>query len=90
MKTTHVIVEGRVQGVCFRDYTCRQARQLNLCGWVRNRDDGTVEALFTGGESDVTAMLEWLWQGSPGSRVDAVRSRDVASEDASPTFEIRY
>lgn len=90
MKTTHVIVEGRVQGVCFRDYTCRQARRLNLCGWVRNKDDGTVEAIFTGAESDVTSMLEWLRQGSPGSRVDAVRSRDVTPEEDSTTFEIRY
>jgi acylphosphatase len=90
MKTTHVIVEGRVQGVCFRDCTSRQARRLNLCGWVRNKDDGTVEALFTGAKSDVAAMLEWLWRGSPGSRVDAVRSRDVTSKEDSITFEIRY
>lgn len=90
MKTTHVIVQGRVQGVCFRDYTCRQARRLNLCGWVRNKNDGTVEAIFTGADSDVTAMLEWLWRGSPGSRVDAVRSRDITSEEDFTTFEIRY
>lgn len=90
MKTTHVIVEGRVQGVWFRDYTCREARRLNLSGWVRNKDDGTVEALFTGAESDVTSMLEWLWQGSPGSRVDAVRSRDVASEEHLTNFAVRY
>lgn len=90
MKTTHVIVEGRVQGVFFRDYTCRQAHRLNLCGWVRNKADGTVEALFTGADSDVAAMLEWLWQGSPGSRVEAVRSRDVTPEEESTTFEIRY
>ena len=90
MKTTHVIVQGRVQGVCFRDYTCRQARRLNLCGWVRNKDDGTVEAIFTGAESDVTSMLEWLRQGSPGSRVDTVHCRDVTSEEDFTTFEIRY
>jgi acylphosphatase len=90
MKSTHVIVEGRVQGVCFRDYTCRQARRLNLCGWVRNKDDGTVEAIFTGADSNVASMLEWLWQGSPGSRVDAVRSREVTAEENATTFEIRY
>lgn len=90
MKTIHVIVEGRVQGVCFRDYTCRQARRLKLSGWVRNKDDGTVEALFSGADSDMTVMLEWLWQGSPGSRVEAVRNRDVTPEKDSTTFEIRY
>jgi acylphosphatase len=90
MKTIHVIVEGRVQGVCFRDYTQRQAHQLNLSGWVRNRQDGTVEAVFSGADSDVMSMLEWLRQGSPGSRVENIRSRDVTSEEDYTTFEVRF
>jgi acylphosphatase len=90
MKTIHVIVEGRVQGVCFRDYTQRQAHQLNLSGWVRNRQDGTVEAIFNGADSDVMSMLEWLRRGSPRSRVDNIRSRDVTSEEDYSTFEVRF
>jgi acylphosphatase len=90
MKTIHVIVEGRVQGVCFRDYTQRQAHQLNLSGWVRNRQDGTVEAIFSGADSDVMSMLEWLRQGSPGSRVENIRSRDVTPEEDFTTFEVRF
>ncbi len=90
MKTIHVIVEGRVQGVCFRDYTYRQALQLNLSGWVRNKADGTVEAMFSGAENDVHSMLDWLWQGSPRSRVDNVRTRELPSEENLTTFEIRY
>ncbi len=90
MKATHVIVEGRVQGVCFRDYTRRQAHQLNLSGWVRNNRDGTVEAIFMGTENDVQSMLDWLRQGSPGSKVDNIRISEVRPEEEYATFEIRY
>lgn len=90
MKTIHVTVEGRVQGVYFRDYTQRQAHQLKLSGWVRNNPDGTVEAIFQGSESSVSSMLEWLRQGSPMSKVDNINSREVPSEDDYATFEIRY
>ncbi len=90
MKTIHVIVEGRVQGVCFRDYTQQQARHLNLSGWIRNRRDGTVEAIFSGDDSDIRSILEWLRQGSPASRVEKVRSQDVTSEEDYSTFEVRY
>lgn len=90
MKTIHAIVEGRVQGVCFRDYTKNQAHQLRLNGWVRNKRDGTVETVFTGTEKDVQAMLEWLKQGSPSSRVDAIHARQIEAEEQLPVFEVRY
>lgn len=90
MKTIRVIVEGRVQGVCFRDYTQKQARLLNLCGWVRNRRDGSVEAVLRGTENDVTAMLEWLRQGSPMSRVDTLRTSDINIDEKYTSFEVRY
>ena len=88
MHTVHVIIEGKVQGVWFRDYTQRQARHLNLTGWVRNRRDGTVEAVFNGDEGDVAAMLDWLQQGSPMSRVDRIRTGAAVAEEFS-TFEVR-
>ncbi len=90
MKTLRVIVEGRVQGVCFRDYTHRQARQLNLTGWVRNRRDGSVEALLRGTENNVTTMLEWLRQGPPMSRVVALSTSEVTTDEEYTTFEVRY
>ncbi|MCP4343000.1 MAG: acylphosphatase [Desulfobulbaceae bacterium] len=90
MKSIHVIVEGKVQGVCFRDYTQRQARQLNLRGWVRNKRDGSVEAILNGDDSDLTAMLEWLQKGSPMSRVDNIHTEEIISEDHYTTFEVRY
>jgi len=90
MKTIRVIVKGRVQGVCFRDYTQRQAFLLNLTGWVRNRRDGSVETVLRGKEKDVTAMLEWLKQGSPMSRVDTLHPSDVTPDEEYTTFEVRY
>ena len=90
MQTIHVIVEGKVQGVCFRDYTSQQAHRLKLTGWVRNRVDGTVEVLFRGDDGDIAAMLDWLKKGSPMSRVDNIRISDAASEEHFSTFEVRY
>jgi acylphosphatase len=90
VKSIHVIVAGKVQGVCFRDYTQRQARQLNLRGWVRNKRDGSVEAILNGDDSDLTAMLEWLQKGSPMSRVDNIHTQEIISEDHYTTFEVRY
>ncbi|GBE13539.1 acylphosphatase [bacterium BMS3Bbin14] len=72
LKRIHAIVHGQVQGVFFRDYTRRHARHLGLGGWVRNLPDGTVETVFEGEADKVEAMLAWLHEGSPHSRVSAV------------------
>lgn len=90
MKMTHVIVEGQVQGVFFRDYTRRQARDLNLLGWVRNLRNGKVEVMLAGADQDVAAMLDWLKQGSPRSRVDNLLVETVESDEDPATFEVRY
>ncbi len=95
MKTMLVKVEGRVQGVWFRDFTQKQARKLGLAGWVCNRLDGSVETEFTGEEESIKAMLGWLQQGSPQSRVDKVSMLETNAETASSipissSFEIRY
>ena len=66
------VITGKVQGVYFRAETQRAAKQRKISGWVRNRSNGTVEALFEGDEPSVKAMLEWCWQGSPFSRVQDV------------------
>lgn len=67
-----VAITGKVQGVCFRAETRRAAKQRNVRGWVGNRSNGSVEALFEGDEPSVKAMLEWCRQGSPFSRVQHV------------------
>jgi acylphosphatase len=67
-----VVVRGRVQGVWFRGWTVEQARSLRLRGWVRNRKDGSVEALFGGTDSDVREMLQRVRTGPPGAAVSEV------------------
>jgi acylphosphatase len=68
----HVVIRGRVQGVGFRYWTEQQALLRGLDGFVRNRRDGSVEALFCGSAKMVTAMLEVCRKGPPGSSVSAV------------------
>jgi acylphosphatase len=89
-KRAHVIVEGRVQGVFFRAYTSDEAKKLGLTGWVRNRPEGTVEALIEGNAAPVETMLRWFHQGSPGSRVTAVHVTEETPVGDSSTFEIHY
>lgn len=74
MKAVKVIVHGRVQGVGFREWTRRMAEQRSLSGWVRNRSEGTVEALIAGADDVVDAMLALLAKGPPASFVTKVNS----------------
>ncbi|PKU21885.1 acylphosphatase [Telmatospirillum siberiense] len=67
--TLRVIIEGRVQGVWFRGWTIQEAGRRGLDGWVRNRSDGSVEALFSGPPEAVAAMVEACRQGPPSARV---------------------
>jgi acylphosphatase len=89
-KRIHVIVEGRVQGVFFRAYTKDEAVRLGLLGWVRNRPDGTVEALVEGEKNAVAKMVQWFHQGSPHSYVEKVQVTEEAPVGDSKTFEIHY
>ena len=71
-----VVVHGRVQGVFFRDSCRRQATQHGVTGWVRNRPDGTVEAVFEGDPDAVEAVTRWCHQGPPSAHVERVDSDD--------------
>jgi len=77
----HVVVHGRVQGVGFRAWTETTALRLGLEGWVRNRRDGTVEALLVGTPDKVAAMLALIHRGPPGARVDRIEERDGGNAD---------
>ncbi len=77
IKTLRAVISGRVQGVWFRGWTERQARARGLKGWVRNCPDGTVEALFSGGASEVDAMIEDCWSGPPAAKVTAIDTFDA-------------
>jgi len=68
----HVTIDGRVQGVNFRAATREQARSTGVEGWVRNLDDGRVEAVFEGPAAAVRRMITWCYGGPRPARVDRV------------------
>lgn len=84
----HVFVSGRVQGVFYRATTREQAAERGVDGWVRNLDDGRVEAVFEGPESAVEGILEWCHEGSPRARVEGV-DVEYADPEGVEGFEIR-
>ena len=77
-QTVHVSVSGRVQGVGFRDSLRAQALRHGVRGWVRNRRDGSVEAVFQGDPAAIEVLLAWTRRGPPGARVDTVTVRPAA------------
>ena len=72
-----VRIEGRVQGVWFRAWTVKEASARRLSGWVRNRRDGAVEALFAGPAPDVRAMIALCWDGPPAAEVVSVAETEA-------------
>ena len=89
MRSVHVIVHGRVQGVGYRWFTRREASAHGVDGWVRNRRDGSVEALLQGAEDAVDTVLAALGSGPAHSRVDELTITDAAAEPDAAGFEIR-
>ena len=84
----HVFVSGRVQGVFYRATTQEQARERGVDGWVRNLEDGRVEAVFEGPEDAVAGMVEWCHEGSSRARVDDVEA-EYGDPEGLDGFEIR-
>lgn len=85
-----ITVKGRVQGVFFRDYTCRKAQSLSLKGTVRNQIGGDVEIDAQGSAADIDALLQWCWEGSPMSSVDAVEVEELSPDRAVTSFSVFY
>lgn len=84
------LVSGRVQGVCFRAETRRQAVRLAVTGWVRNLPDGRVELLAEGQEQAVRALVLWCRTGPPHARIDRVEEFPEAFTGEFDTFSITY
>jgi len=78
----HLVISGRVQGVGFRYSMAEEAERLGVTGWVRNRRDGTVEALIDGSADALDAILAWARRGPPAARVS-----DVEISEAAGSFE---
>jgi acylphosphatase len=78
-----VVVHGRVQGVFFRDSTRQRADSAGVAGWVSNRPDGTVEAVFEGDEDAVERLVGWMRDGPRGAQVDRVEVNEEEPEGLS-------
>jgi acylphosphatase len=83
-----VVVHGHVQGVFFRDSTRRLAEGEGVAGWVRNRNDGAVEAVFEGDQDAVERLLRFASEGPRGAQVERVDVRDEQPEGLSG-FSVR-
>lgn len=92
METVRVrlIIEGRVQGVWFRDSTRRQAVMFGVTGWVRNRPEGTVEILAEGEENAVEKLVAWCRRGPSGARVDRLREEREPWQGEFESFDITF
>lgn len=77
----HLTITGKVQGVWYRAWTVETARSLGLVGWVRNRTDGSVEAVVEGDESAVDQFLALAQHGPAAARVERIDMQDVALSD---------
>jgi len=72
METRRLVITGLVQGIGFRYSMAAQARALGVTGWVRNRRDGSVEAMIAGTPEQVAAIMHWARRGPPGAQVEHV------------------
>lgn len=80
MGSVRVVIRGRVQGVGFRAWTAAEARRHGLAGWVRNRADGSVEAVFQGAPDELGAMLAACRHGPAHARVESVDQEDQVAD----------
>jgi acylphosphatase len=82
LKKLHLVIHGRVQGVFFRDSMCHEAQRLRVAGWVRNLNDGTVEAAVHGDPDAVDAIVRWAHRGPQHANVERL---DIEPDDGSYT-----
>jgi acylphosphatase len=86
----HLIISGKVQGVCFRAETQKAARHFGVNGWVRNKMDGSVEAVAEGDKRDVISLIHWCHTGSAFSTVEKVEFQWKEYKGEFENFDVRY
>ncbi len=86
MITKLLTIHGRVQGVFYRESMRQEAMRLGVTGWVRNRKNGTVEALIQGEAPLVADLIAWCHQGPPAAKVEKVEEKTVPAENALRDF----
>ncbi|MDE3185416.1 MAG: acylphosphatase [Bacteroidota bacterium] len=83
METVHLLISGKVQGVFFRDSSRMAAQKLKITGWIKNRQDGKVEAMISGEEKNVKAFVDWCKSGPERAKVEEV----IVSTKEKTSFE---
>lgn len=86
----HLIIEGRVQGVWFRESTRKKALSLGVTGWVRNLPDGTVEVVAEGDKDKVKELVKWCYKGPPAARVTRVHEQKEEYLGEFDSFDVVY
>lgn len=84
----HLIISGKVQGVYYRASMVEEAQRLGVRGWVRNRHDGTVEAMLAGNSEAVASLIAWARKGPAAARVDHIMV-ELGAEEGFDNFEAR-
>mgnify|MGYP005997822177 CR=1 FL=1 len=85
-----IVVSGKVQGVGYRYFTQMKAVQFGITGWVRSRQDGTVEMLTTGTRANLDLFIEEIRRGNPFSTVDQIDINEIEAEENYKSFTIKY
>lgn len=86
----YVIIFGKVQGVFFRFNTKKKADELNIFGWVKNTNDGKVEAVFEGDERKINNMIEWCLKGPINAKVEKIEIFNQKYKKEFDSFSIIY
>ena len=89
MKRIHVFITGNVQGVFFRSYVKRKADELKITGWIKNKDDGSVEAVFEGTEEALEDILDCCRTGPRGAHVEDVSVTEELATGAFMEFVVK-
>ena len=89
MERIHLVIKGRVQGVFYRKSATAQAIQLGLTGWVRNRNDGTVELVAEGCRAQLQQLIDWSWIGPRQSRVTEIEVSWLVATEILLGFVVR-
>ena len=84
----HIVITGKVQGVGFRYWLYKEARQRNIDGWVRNKISGEVEALLIGNDAEVHNIIKFCEKGPPTSKVAKVKVQSYKKECLKKSFDI--
>ncbi len=89
-KRAHIFIKGKVQGVFFRQSLKTVAKKNNVKGFVKNIDDGSVEAIAEGNNADVLQLIEWCHTGPASSRIDHVEIIYEKHKKQFKTFDVLY